>query len=47
LLTVKVLVVSRQTATATTEEYVLTTSCDPLDPKGYTGGANAPLFLSK
>jgi len=47
LLTVKVLVVSRQTATATTEEYVLTTSCDLLDPQGYTGGANAPLFLSK
>jgi len=26
---------------------VLTTSCDPLDPQGYTGGAFAPLFLSK
>jgi hypothetical protein len=42
----RVLVVSPPTPTATTEEYVLTTSCDPFS-QGYTGGAYAPLFLSK
>jgi len=44
---IKVLVDSRPTPTATTEEYVLTTSCDPFGSHETGGGLRTPFFYSK